>query len=82
MYIIQYTYIYNHYTLSMVKQQYANKVENLLDLGDLGMVEDSLKYMFENKKMSSADKKRWAVAYGKTVQMVESACEEYSNSQR
>ena len=72
----------------MVKQQYANKVENLLDLGDWAMVEDSLKFMFENRNiangnaMSSQEKQRWAVAYGKTVQMVKSACEEYSNSQR
>ena len=72
----------------MVKQQYANKVENLLDLGDWAMVEDSLKFMFENKTiangnaMSSQEKQQWAVVYGKTVQMVKSACEEYDESRR
>jgi len=66
----------------MGKQPYANKVENLLDLGELGMLEDALKYMFENKKMSSYERRRWSVVYGKTVQMVESACIEYSNSLR
>jgi len=62
--------------------QYAKNVENLLDLGDWGMVEDALKFVFENKNMSSLEKRQWAVVYSKTVQMVEAACNEYSNSRR
>ena len=70
----------------MEKLEYVSKVENLLDLADWGMVERSLKFMFENKTiekfgygMSSQEKKQWAIVYGKTVQMVESAIREYSN---
>jgi len=63
----------------MEKQQYAHKVVNLLDLGEMGMVEDALKFFFENKTMSSDETIRWTEVYGKVVKMVKSSITEYSN---
>jgi len=62
-----------------MQKDYIKQIPNNLDLGEWGLVEDALKYYFENKSNSSDETIRWTVVYGKVLKTVQIAIKAFSD---